>query len=80
MIIQYTMNEYYKRVLKQSWPEYRRSFGMDYRERGSHIWGVYLTQDTLLMRTARVKLEEEADTIIIVIEMQKLWEEGTWVQ
>ena len=39
---------------------------MDYRERGSHARGVYPTQDTLSMGTARVN--EEADTRIIVID------------
>ena len=34
---------------------------MDYKERGSHARGVYLTQDTSRMGTARVKQEEEAD-------------------
>ena len=32
------------------------------RERGSHARGVYPTQDTLRMGTARVKQEEEAGT------------------
>ena len=41
---------------------------MDYRERGSHARVVYLTQDISRMVTARVKLEEEADTRIIVKE------------
>ena len=43
---------------------------MDCRERGSHARGVYLTQDTSLMGTARVKQEEEADTRIIVRDME----------
>ena len=34
---------------------------MNYRERGSHARGVYSTQYTLRMRSARVKQEEEAD-------------------
>ena len=34
---------------------------MDCRERGSHARGVYPTQDTSHMGTARVKEEEEAD-------------------
>ena len=38
---------------------------MDYREQGSHARGVYLTQDTSRMGTARVKQEEEADIRII---------------
>ena len=41
---------------------------MDYRERGSHAQGVYLTQDTPRMGTARMKQEEEVDPRIIVIE------------
>ena len=39
---------------------------MDYREWGYHVWGVYPTQDTSRMGTARVQHEEEADTRIIV--------------
>ena len=39
---------------------------MDYRERGSHARGVYPTQDTSRMGTARVKEEEGADTRVIV--------------
>ena len=46
-------------------PKYMIPFSMDCRERGSHARGVYLTQDTSLMGTARVKQEEEADTRII---------------
>ena len=38
---------------------------MDCRERRSHARGVYPTQDTSLMETARVKQEEETDTRII---------------
>ena len=34
---------------------------MNYRERGSHTRGVYLTQYTSRMETARVKQEEETD-------------------
>ena len=41
---------------------------MDYRERGSHVRGVYPTQYTSGMGTARMKQEEEADTRIIVKE------------
>ena len=40
---------------------------MDYKKRGSHARGVYPTQYTSHMGTARVKQEEEADTGIIVI-------------
>ena len=39
---------------------------MDYRDLGSHTRGVYPTQDTLRMGTARGKEEEGADTRIIV--------------
>ena len=38
---------------------------MDYREWEFHARGVYLTQDTLRMETARVKQEEETDTRIM---------------
>ena len=41
---------------------------MDCRERGSHVRGVYPTQYTPHMRTARVKQEVGADTRIIVKE------------
>ena len=37
---------------------------MDYWERGSHVRGVYPTQDTWRMGTERVKQEEDADTRI----------------
>ena len=43
-------------------------FSMDYRERGSHAQGVYPTQDTSHMGTAKVTQEEEADTRITVKE------------
>ena len=51
---------------------------MDYRDRGSHAQGVYPTQDTSHMGTARVKQEKEADTIIIVKEEYEIWKKGTW--
>ena len=38
---------------------------MDYRERGSYARGVYPTQDTSSMGTARVKQTEKADTRIV---------------
>ena len=41
---------------------------LDYRKRGSHARGVYPTQYTSRMGTARVKQEEEADTRIIIKE------------
>ena len=41
---------------------------MDRRERGSHARGVYPTQYTSRMETARVKEEERADPRIIVKE------------
>ena len=44
---------------------------MDYRDRGSHARGVYPTQDTSCMGTARVKHEEETDTRIIVRNMEE---------
>ena len=44
---------------------------MDYRERGSLARGVYTTQDTSSIGTARVKEEEEAGTKIIVKEGKK---------
>ena len=48
---------------------------MGYRDRGSHARGVYSTQDTSLMRTARVKEEVGADTRIIVRVVRNM-EEG----
>ena len=41
---------------------------MDYRERGTHARGVYLTQDTSRMGTVIVKEEEKTDTRIIAKE------------
>ena len=38
---------------------------MDYRERGSHARGVYPTQHTSRMGTAKMKGEEETDTRIM---------------
>ena len=38
---------------------------MDYRERRSHARGVYPTQYTSRIETARMKKEEEADTRIM---------------
>ena len=40
--------------------KYKGPFSMDYRERGSHARGVYHTQDTSLMTTARVKEDSTA--------------------
>ena len=53
--------------------KYKEPFSMDYRERGSHTRGVYPTQYTSSMGTARIKQEEEADMRIIV----KEWNVGT---
>ena len=39
---------------------------MDYQKMGTHARGVYPTQHTSRMGTARMKQEEEADTRIIV--------------
>ena len=47
-------------------PKYKRPFSIDYRERRSHERGVYLTQYTSRMNTARVKEEIGPDTRIIV--------------
>ena len=50
-------------------PKYEGAYNMDYhRERVSHVRGVNYTQDTSRMGTARVKQDEEADTIIIAKE------------
>ena len=38
---------------------------MDCRDRGSHVRGLYPTQDTSRMGIARVKREEESDTRIM---------------
>ena len=48
--------------------KYKGPFSTDCRERGFHARGVYPTQDTSRMRTARAKQEEEVDTRIIAIE------------
>ena len=45
--------------------KYKGIFSMDYREQGSHARGVYPTQYTLRMETARVKQEEEINTRIM---------------
>ena len=45
--------------------EYKGPLSIDYRERGSHARGVYLTQYTSRMGTARVKEEVGADTRIM---------------
>ena len=42
---------------------------MDCRERGSHALGVYHTQYTSRMETARGKEDEETDTRIIAKEL-----------
>ena len=44
---------------------YKGPINMDHGERKTHARGVYLTQDTSLTRTARVKKDEDADKIII---------------
>ena len=41
---------------------------MDYRARGSHVRGVYPTQDTLRMGPEIVRQEEETDTRVIARE------------
>ena len=46
---------------------------MNNRERGSRARGVYPTQDTSHMGTARVKQEEEANLRIIVKEECEIW-------
>ena len=48
--------------------EYKGPFSMNYRKQGSHARGVYPTQYTSCMGTARVKQEEEADTSVIARE------------
>ena len=45
-------------------PKYKGPFSMHYREWGSHAKGVYPTQYTSRMETARVK-QEETDTRIM---------------
>ena len=45
--------------------KYKGTSSMNCRERGSHARGVYPTQDTSRMGTAKVKQGEEADTRII---------------
>ena len=49
-------------------PKYKGPFSMDYREQGFHARGVYPTQYTSRIGTARVKQEEEADKRIIARE------------
>ena len=45
--------------------KYKGISSMDCRERGSYARGVYPTQYTSRMRTARVKEEVEADTRVV---------------
>ena len=45
--------------------KYKGPFSIDYRERGFHARGVYLTQYTLRMGTPWVKQEEDTDTRLI---------------
>ena len=52
-------------------------FSTDCRERGSHARGVYPTQDTS-QGTARMKEEEEVDTIIKAKAEKEIWMKGTW--
>ena len=47
-------------------PKHKGPFSIDYEEWRSHARGVYPTQDTSRMGTAKVKQEEEAVTRIIV--------------
>ena len=49
---------------------------MNCRERGSHARGMYPTQYTSRMETAREKEEVRADTRIIVKEYYEIWMEG----
>ena len=48
--------------------KYMGPFSIDYREQGSHARGVYITQYTSRMGTARVEGEVGADTSVIAIE------------
>ena len=67
---------YYFRCLKQSLPneactrntEMQQIINMDHRERESHVRGLFPTQYTSDMGTARVKNEDEFDTRIIAKE------------
>ena len=45
---------------------------MNYRERGSHARGVYLTRVASHMETARVNQEEVADTRILVMALYEI--------
>ena len=47
---------------------------MDYLERGTHAQGVYPTQETSRMGTARVKHEEETNTRIMQESVRNLEE------
>ena len=46
-------------------PKYGGPYSIDCRERGTHARGVYPTQDTSSMGTAKVKQEEQTDTRIM---------------
>ena len=48
-------------------PKYKGPYSIDYRERGSHARGVYPTPYTSRMGTARVKEEEEVETLLHLV-------------
>ena len=51
---------------------------MNYEERRSHAQGVYPTQDTSRMGTAKVNQEEDAYTRMMVIEGKEMWKKKIW--
>ena len=55
-------------IPKRGTLKYVGPFSRDCRDRGSHARGVYPTQDTSRMGTARAKEEEETDSRIIIKE------------
>ena len=58
-----------QRCCKRS--KHESPFNMDYRERSSHARGVYPTQDTSRMATARVKQEGKEDDRRIIVKEEE---------
>ena len=67
LLLLFSLKQYFftqqSMILKDK--KYKGPFSMDYRERGSHAWGVYPAQYTSGMGTTRVKQKEETNTRIM---------------
>ena len=71
MLITYELLKFFWHDMKRQ--EDKKPLNMNRREEGSFTQGVYPTQDTSRMGTARVEQEKEADTRIISEEENKIW-------